>query len=156
MNHQDHVHLLRKGVATSGGLWTDFGCGTGAFTLALADVLGPTGSVYAVDKDRGALDVLQRTMQTSFPAITLYTLRDDFTHPLELPMLDGIVMANSLHFVRKKDALLQQVHSYLRPGGACFWLSRMQTRAIRGCPIRWPILPGKGLRHTMAFMQRAF
>src|SRR5690554_4106120 len=41
MNHQDHVNLLRPGVPATGGVWADFGAGTGAFTLALAELLGP-------------------------------------------------------------------------------------------------------------------
>jgi ubiquinone/menaquinone biosynthesis C-methylase UbiE len=159
MNHQDHVRLLRKGVATPGGIWADFGCGTGAFTLALADLLGPIGSIYAVDKDRGALDVLQRTMQTSFPATTLYTLRGDFTHPLELPLLDGIVMANSLHFVRKKDALLQQVHGYLRPGGRLLLVEYNVDQGNPWVPYplaypTWERLAARNGFHDTCFLER--
>ena len=40
MNHEDHVRLLRKGIVEPGGVWADFGSGAGAFTLALADLLG--------------------------------------------------------------------------------------------------------------------
>ena len=40
----------------------------------------------------------------------------DFTRPLNIPQLDGIIMANSLHFIRKKDEVLQHIASYLRPG----------------------------------------
>lgn len=117
MNHQDHVRLLRKGVPETGGVWADLGCGEGAFTLALADLIGPTGTIYAVDKNAGALQQLERTMHAMFPAITLVCRSADFTRPLDLPLLDGLVMANSLHYVRKKDDLLQRVHGYIRPGG---------------------------------------
>ena len=42
VDHADHVGLLRAGSPTAaGGTWADIGPGTGAFTLALADLLGP-------------------------------------------------------------------------------------------------------------------
>ena len=58
MDHRDHVELLRGGVepAGPGGAdWGDLGSGAGAFTLALADLLGPGGRILSVDRDRGAL-----------------------------------------------------------------------------------------------------
>ncbi len=55
MNHADHVRLLRGGVPAPGGVWADFGSGEGAFTLALADLLGTSGEIYSVDQDAGAL-----------------------------------------------------------------------------------------------------
>ncbi len=117
MNHNDHVYLIRKGIAARGGTWADFGAGTGAFTLALADLIGPTGTIYSVDRDRGALREQERAMHARFPGVTVHYINADFTQQLDLPPLDGIVMANSLHFLRKKDAMLQAVRGYLKPGG---------------------------------------
>jgi ubiquinone/menaquinone biosynthesis C-methylase UbiE len=117
MNHKDHVYLLQKGVPGQGGIWADLGSGSGAFTLALADLIGPTGQIYSVDRDRGALREQERAMRVSFPATTVHYITGDFTRRLDLPKLDGIVMANSLHFVGQKDPVLQLVRGYLRPGG---------------------------------------
>jgi ubiquinone/menaquinone biosynthesis C-methylase UbiE len=117
MNHHDHVNLLRNGIPAQGGTWADFGSGTGAFTLALADLIGPQGYIYSVDRDRGALREQQRSMQAAFPSARVEYIAADFTQRLDLPALDGIVMANSLHFVRKKEPVLQLMRSYLQPGG---------------------------------------
>jgi ubiquinone/menaquinone biosynthesis C-methylase UbiE len=117
MNHQDHINLLQKGIPEKGGQWADLGSGTGAFTLALADLIGPTGHIYTIDKDLRALKEQEKAMRVSFPATTVHYMTADFTRQLDLPPLDGIIMANSLHFVRHKDPVLQLIRSYLRPGG---------------------------------------
>jgi len=117
MNHADHVNLLRTGVTTFGGVWADFGAGHGAFTLALAELLGPSGEIYAVDKDKRSLAQLQKEMRHRFPEVILHIRTADFAAPLQLPPLDGVVMANSLHFVRHKDVALRLARSYLKPEG---------------------------------------
>ncbi len=60
MNHEDHINLLRQGIPNRGGNWADLGSGTGAFTLALADLSGPSARIYSVDKDKGALKEQER------------------------------------------------------------------------------------------------
>ena len=114
MDHADHVRLLADGVA-SGGTWADLGAGTGAFTLALAELVGSDGEVIAVDRDRGALRQLERRVRPGGAAVR--ALAADFTRAIELPPLDGIVMANSLHFVEEKTPVLALVHRMLKSSG---------------------------------------
>jgi ubiquinone/menaquinone biosynthesis C-methylase UbiE len=137
VNHTDHVRLLRDGIPGPGGVWADLGSGGGAFTLALADLLGPTARIYSVDRDRRALREQEAAMRASFPAVTATYLEADFTRPLELPPLDGVVMANSLHFQRDKDSVLQRMHGYLRPGGT---LLLVEYNADHGNPwVPYPL-----------------
>jgi SAM-dependent methyltransferase len=51
------------------------------------------------------------------PPVAIQTVVADFTRPLNLSGLDGVVMANSLHFVRDKAPVLASVRGMLRPGG---------------------------------------
>ena len=117
MNHADLVGLINDGVTEPGGRWADLGAGEGAFTLALADLLGPGAHITAVDRDAGALKRLNVEMEERFPGIAVETKVADFTRPVDLAGLDGVVMANSLHFVRDKAPVLASVRSMLRPGG---------------------------------------
>lgn len=117
MNHTDHVRLLRGGVTAPSGTWADLGAGRGAFTLALAELLGAGGTIYAVDRDGAALADLARAVAARAPEVTLHTVRGDFTRTLDLPPLDGVVMANSLHYVKDKAPVVRRIASYLRPEG---------------------------------------
>ncbi len=108
-------------MPSKGGVWADFGSGAGAFTLALADLIGAGGKIYAIDRDAAALRVLERDMRERFPGVATEVYRADFIRPLAttLPPLDGIVMANALHFVPgpRQESVLRLLRGYLRPGG---------------------------------------
>jgi SAM-dependent methyltransferase len=118
MNHDDHVQLIANGIeAGGGGVWADLGAGTGAFTLALRDVAGPETEIYAVDRDPSSLRALQAAFDRHFPGTNLHLQTADFTGPLDLPPLDGIIAANAIHFVRDHVALLRQWRDYLQPDG---------------------------------------
>jgi SAM-dependent methyltransferase len=117
MDHNDHVALLRDGIAGGGADWADFGSGDGAFTLALADLLGPAGCIYSVDRDRSALERQAKALRRRFPDTQVTYRQADFAHSLGLPPLDGIVMANALHFTADKLPVLRTILAALRPGG---------------------------------------
>jgi SAM-dependent methyltransferase len=117
LDHADLVSLIREGVVGRPGVWADLGSGAGAFTLALAELLGPGGRIFSVDRDRNALDRQRRLMTERFPESRVSYLVADFTGPLELPRLAGVLMANSLHFSRRKEPVLELVRGYLEPGG---------------------------------------
>ena len=118
MDHRDHVNLLRPAQLPAGGNWADLGAGSGAFTLALRELVGDRASIYAVDRDRARLGELERAWRMRFgDTAGLHLLPGDFTLLLDLPALDGLLMANSLHFHQDKVGVLRQVGRLLRPGG---------------------------------------
>jgi ubiquinone/menaquinone biosynthesis C-methylase UbiE len=127
MERADLVALLRDGVTARGGRWADLGAGDGAFTFALADLLGPDARITAVDRDSGSL----KRLASARAAAPIEIVVADFTGPLNLSALDGVVMANSLHFVRDKPPVLAAVRDLLRPGGT---LIMVEYETDRGNP----------------------
>ncbi|PBQ33527.1 methyltransferase type 11 [Sphingobacteriaceae bacterium] len=89
--------------------WADLGCGKGFFTEALARQLSPGSKIYAVDKSDGLL-------LDSLPEIQIAFQKANFEKEhLDLKNLDGILMANSFHFVEDKKKLLKKLSQYLMP-----------------------------------------
>lgn len=127
MNHADHVRLIREGLPAATPttpdppspppIWADLGSGHGAFTLALAEVLPSHAEIYSIDRDAYALREQERALRQQFPRANVHYLPADFTRPLTLPPLDGVLMANSLHFHRQKEPLLVQIRALLKPSG---------------------------------------
>ncbi len=118
MDHTDHINLLRPASLDKGGSWADLGAGSGAFTFALRELVGPTASIYAVDKDRTSLDSLKREYRTRFKNdANLHLQVEDFSRTTNLPLLDGILAANSLHYFKDRVKVLQHIKSFLKPTG---------------------------------------
>ena len=95
--------------------WADLGCGTGTFTLALAELLGAGSLIIAIDLDADALAALPGTRGN----VQIVARQHDL-ETFELPVsLDGVLLANSLHYVRGQTTLLQRVARALEPAGRC-------------------------------------
>jgi len=139
VQHADHVALIRDGVTAAGPRWLEFGAGTGAFTLALLDLLGAGADVTAVDRNAASLQELREAADRRFPSARLATVVADFTAalPAEPGQFDGVLMANSLHFVRDKEPVLRDAMSKIRPGGRFILV---EYGADHGNPwVPWPL-----------------
>lgn len=91
--------------------WADLGSGNGLFTRALATLLGRGSTIHAVDRSR-------QKIEPSFNDNTIVFHHLDFsTDTLPFAGLDGILMANSMHFVKDKHTLLTRLRNTLRPHG---------------------------------------
>lgn len=138
MDHSEMVELLRGGVAERGGEWADLGAGTGNFTWALAELLGPGATIHAVDRDARAIEAQRRRIASDPPAATVLPRQGDATRPLGLPPLDGLLMANVLHFVRDQSGLLERLQAQLRPGGRLLVVEYEQALPIAWVPFPLP------------------
>jgi ubiquinone/menaquinone biosynthesis C-methylase UbiE len=139
MDHADHVALIRGGMDGAGPRWLELGAGTGAFTLALLDLIGEEADIVALDRDASALRNLEQATASRFPTRYVRTIVGDFTRPMpvEAASFDGVLMANSLHFVRDKMPVLLAAIDTLRPGGR---LLIVEYESDRGNPwVPWPI-----------------
>ena len=88
--------------------WCDLGCGSGTFTLALAQSLAPGSTIHAVDHDPKALARIPDEHQ----GVTIRKFLADLRSPdLRLPSADGILMANFLHFIQDQHLFLKKLQS---------------------------------------------
>lgn len=121
MDIRDAAELIAPGVR-SGQTWADLGAGTGTFTAALARLVGPTGAVYAVERDASrvrALEQLARQIGHEVH-IPVTVRRADFTQTMDLPPLDGVLLANALHYVasQAQAETLRRLSERIGPRGA--------------------------------------
>ena len=54
------IELLERIGIRRGQAVLDFGCGYGIYTIPVAKIVGGQGRVYALDKDKEALDALMQ------------------------------------------------------------------------------------------------
>ncbi len=94
-------------------VWADLGCGSGLFTGALARLLPPGSAIRAVDQTPSALPDAMPPPDIRIDFMQLDFVRDE----LGLRGLDGILMANSLHYVADKSALLRKLERCMKPQG---------------------------------------
>ena len=143
-----HAHeLLRDAVPAGGRAWADLGAGDGTFTRALAAILGPGARILAMDRDPRAVAALERLAQR-VPGVQASLA--DFSRPLDPPgggegTLDGILFANSLHFVAAAPVVLARLTRWLRPGGRAVLIEYDRRPASRWVPHPipaedWPTL----------------
>ena len=146
------VELIRDAVGDGAGVWADLGAGTGTFTQALTKVLAAGSTVYAVDEDARAVRALRELSSAKANSVRVIALKADFTQPLDLHgegqgegQLDGILLANALHFVRDAEGALSRLVQHLRPGGRVVVVEYDRREASQWVPFpipaaRWPEL----------------
>lgn len=123
-----HKVFAKTGIPTQ---WADLGCGSGSFTRALAELLPQASLIYAVDRHTPNLPA-------HHDGTRIETIQRDFyLEPLDLPPLDGLLMANSLHFIPRQAALLDTLCGLLKKRGI-FLLVEYDTDIPAG---RWNPFP---------------
>jgi trans-aconitate methyltransferase len=113
MDYREAAELIADAVGEGEGIWADIGAGTGTFTRALLSLLRPGSRVLAVDNDPAAIAALRKLGDE------VIAIQADFLKSLELPdgPVDGMLFANSLHFVPDAGVVLQRLVGLVKPGG---------------------------------------
>jgi SAM-dependent methyltransferase len=107
----------RRAGFTVGQTLLDIGCGPGHASVDLAEIVGPSGRILAIDRSRRFLDALEATcLQRGLGNIT--TLELDL-HEADLPTVgaDGAWSRWIFAFVKRPRDLLVRVGAALKRGG---------------------------------------
>jgi ubiquinone/menaquinone biosynthesis C-methylase UbiE len=116
--------------SSSPSIWADLGCGDGFFTGVLAGMLAANSRIYALDKQS------QTLKKSAGNKVQIVFQETDFIiDDLQLPMLDGILMANSLHYVANKINFLNKISRCLKPGGMFIIIEYDTTVSNRWVPF---------------------
>ena len=115
MLHSEAIALIKEGVPPGHlpQVWADLGCGKGTFTLALAELLSRGSLIHAVDTDSQSLE----SIPVQYEEVSIKKWETDFTKDyLPFDEINGLLMANSLHFVAEKEAFLKKLTRYFLTG----------------------------------------
>lgn len=119
---------------TQGMAVADVGAGTGLFTLAMAERVGPKGKVYAVDVQSYFLDhIRQKALEAKLDNVALVRAEQGSAR-LPAGSVDLVLMCDSYHHVEQPAAYLASLEAALRPGGR---LVIVDYIAIEGTSEKW-------------------
>ena len=115
--------VLEKAGIERGQIVLDFGCGSGTYTIPAARIVGSEGKVYALDKDKKALDeLMQRAESVSLGNIERMNTCGGPEIELTDQSIDVVLLFDVFHsyyFPRANERrkLLGEVYRILRPDG---------------------------------------
>lgn len=105
------IQFLEPAIPKQKGVWADIGAGSGIFTQALDQLLGKNSTIYALDTNIQSLNNL------ILENAELQVVQQDFNQNMDLPKLDGIIMANALHYSPNPIDTLKPILQCLKPSG---------------------------------------
>lgn len=124
----------------------DLGCGTGRYTLALAECLPPGSTVHGVDLwEQGVRELLRAAGEGGLRNVTAHA--GDLARLESIPAarIDLVLLATVVHDLAERGeaaAALEEAARILRPGG---WLAVVEFKKIpteQGPPVAIRLSPG--------------
>ncbi len=111
----------------------DVGCGPGYFTLPLAEAVGPTGKVWAVDVQAEMLDRLREHLAGREPSNIELQLAPENDPRLPPGQVDTVFIVNTYHHFSYRPVYVSKLRRALAPGGRIVIIDFIpKSRAQRG------------------------
>jgi ubiquinone/menaquinone biosynthesis C-methylase UbiE len=114
----------------------DFGCGSGTYTIPLAEIIGSKGELYALDKDETVLKKLKKKVEDrGLRNVKVIYTKGGASIPLNDESVDIITLYDVFHdfyFPQRGDRrkLLDEIYRVLKPGGFfSVWPKHMEKDA---------------------------
>jgi ubiquinone/menaquinone biosynthesis C-methylase UbiE len=94
----------------------DYGCGPGSYIPPVAERVGPSGHVYALDVHPLAAEMVERLIRAhGWENVTF--IRSDCRTGLPDAALDVVLLYDTLHALERPQDVLGELHRVLKPAG---------------------------------------
>ena len=94
----------------------DYGCGPGGYIIPLAELVGKSGKIYALDIHPLAIQAV-RSIVTRKQLTNVHTIHSDCKTGLPDNSLDVILLYDTFHDLSDPDGVLEELHRVLKPDG---------------------------------------
>jgi ubiquinone/menaquinone biosynthesis C-methylase UbiE len=115
------LRLPRKNILKEVGIKPgfrvlDYGCGPGSYIIPLAELVGESGKVYALDMHPLAIRKVQNIASKKQLA-NVETILSDCKTGLHRNSLDAVLLYDAFHHLSDPDGVLKELHRVLKPDG---------------------------------------
>jgi len=120
-----------------GQVVADLGCGNGFYVLPAAQMIGNTGTVYAVDVQESKL-AATISIANQFGYKNVRVVKADLSKPiLDIPenICDLVIVGNILHEITQKEGLIKNIYRVLKPAGKVVVVEWKRTATPFGPPL---------------------
>jgi ubiquinone/menaquinone biosynthesis C-methylase UbiE len=110
------IDILKEAGIESGFSVLDFGCGPGGYIVPLAELVGRSGKINALDVHPLAIRVVKR-IATRKGIKNIATVESDCSTGLPDNSVDVVLLYDVFHDLARPDDVLRELHRILKPGG---------------------------------------
>jgi len=110
------MSILKEVSIKSGFHVLDFGCGPGSYIMPLAELVGKSGKIYALDIHPLAIQSIQ-TLAFRKRLENVQTVLSDRKTGLPPNSLDAVLLYDTLHHLDELDRVLAELHRVLKTKG---------------------------------------
>jgi ubiquinone/menaquinone biosynthesis C-methylase UbiE len=108
--------VLEEGGFREGFRVLDYGCGPGSYIGPLAEFVGASGKIYALDSHPLAIKMVQKHAAKKHLA-NVITIRSDCQTGLPDQSLDAALLFDVFHHLEQPGLVLKELHRVLKSGG---------------------------------------
>jgi ubiquinone/menaquinone biosynthesis C-methylase UbiE len=94
----------------------DYGCGSGSYLLAVAELVGKSGKVYALDIQPLAIEMAKK-IAAKRQLINVETILSECKTGLPDDSLDRVLLYDVFHDLKNADGVLEELHRVLKLDG---------------------------------------
>jgi len=110
------VHVLKEAGIRPGFHVLDYGCGPGSCIAPLANLVGESGKIYALDIHPLAIQMVQKIVLKKALG-NVETIHSDCATGLDDNLIDVVLLYDTYHNLSDSESVLMELHRVLKPEG---------------------------------------